>query len=416
MLKQKELREEFAKLHGEAKAVVDAAAAASRELTADEQTANDTRFARMKVIKGLLDEDNKFASMALPNGPTSAADAKPGDPAAAAQVQTPTDAPGRDEFNASKAGQIIVGDTKIDRAEFSRAVRNWAATGEMDRKFATITTATQSGILLPKTVLAPLVTGALNSYREGFNSWNVMPMQSPGDTSTFNLPVIDPTAGGQVAENAGTETENAPSLGESIVSTVKTYQSGSIYYSNLQLSATSFDLLAATVPHLQFNKELGLESVITAAIIADAGVTQVVATATTGGFTYTNSVSLANKLPKRYQQFKVRLLSAEAFSAAEGLLDDNNRPVMVADPQNGSLKRMHGTPTIRCDYLEAFGASKVVGLEFSLIGFHLRDAGEGIARYTQVPAKPNQTGINLFGYHAYGYAVSSIAKLKTPAS
>jgi len=97
-------------------------------------------------------------------------------------------------------------------------------------------------------------------------------------------------------------------------------------------------------------------------------------------------------------------------------VDDNNRPVMIADAQNQSLKRIGGTPVIRCDYLEALTANKTVGLIISLVGFHLRDAGQGIARYDQVPAKPNQVGVNLFGYHAYGYSVSAVAKLKTAVS
>jgi hypothetical protein len=53
----------------------------------------------------------------------------------------------------------------------------------------------------------------------------------------------------------------------------------------------------------------------------------------------------------------------------------------------------------------------------SMLGFRLRDvSGANLARYTQVPAKPNQTGFNLFAYHGYGYAPSAVAKLKTPAS
>ena len=52
-----------------------------------------------------------------------------------------------------------------------------------------------------------------------------------------------------------------------------------------------------------------------------------------------------------------------------------------------------------------------------LLGFRLRDVTQqNLARYTNQPGKPNQTGLDLFAYHAYGWAPSAVAKLKTPAS
>jgi HK97 family phage major capsid protein len=397
----KNLREEFSKLHDEATALVEAAAKDNRELTDEERQENETRFSRMNQIKSIVDEHARFAALALAGAGIAGA------------VQTPKDAPGREEF---ERGRAEIDPAKIDRAEFSRAVRQWAQSGQIPEKFATITTATQSGILLPKSVVAPITPVGANAFREGFAAWGIPVMETVGDTSTINIPVLDPAAGGQVAENASSETENAPTLAESIVSTVKTYQSGSVYYSNLQLSATSFDLLQATVPMLEANKELGLESTIAAAMIGDAGITQSVTTSSATGFTFGDLVRLNNALPKRYQMFKVILLSASAFSAAESLTDEQGRPVMVPDAQNQSLKRIGGTPVFRSDYLETLAADNIVGLVFSLVGFHLRDAGTGLARYTQVPAKPNQTGLNVFAYHAYGYAPSAVAKLVTSIS
>lgn len=376
----KQLREEFARIHTEAGSVIASAETANRDLTADEKGANEKRFARLATIQSLIAEKGKYAKLGL------------------------------DNVLATRAS----GD-KIDRAEFGKSLFNWFRTGAT-RQFATITTATASSLLLPVSVMAPIVTGASNSFRDGFAAWGQSPMSSPGDASQFNIPIIDPTAGGLVAQNATSETENAPSFSESMVSTVNTYQSGTVRYSNLQLAAARFDLLSATVPGLYNNKELGVEAAIAAALVADAGITQVVTTPTTAGFTFATSVSLANKLPKRYQKFKVRFLSQEAYAAAEGLVDTYGRPVMVNDAQNQTLVKMHGVPVIRCDYLENFGASKVIGIELSLTGFHLRDAGEGLARYENDKSFPDQTGVNLFGYHAYDWAVSAVAKLKTPAS
>jgi HK97 family phage major capsid protein len=394
------LREEFAKVQKEALDVIAGAEKDSRDLTGEENEANEKRFARLTTIKRTIDDAAKFAKLAYEAG----------------DIQLPQEPSGKEEFATVQGAKALDLNSKIDHAEFNAATKAWALTGRMADKFATITTATSSGILLPSSVISPLVVAAANAFREAYDAWGVSPVSTPNDGSQIKLPIIDPTAGNQVAENASSETENAPSFSESIVSNVKTYQSGSVYYSGLELMATKFDLLSATVPSLRANKELALESTIAAAIVADAGVTQVVNTATTTGFTYANSVSLANKLPKRYQKFKVRLLSPDFYQAAEGLVDGVNRPVLVTDPQNQTLRRMHGTPTFRCDYLEAFGSSKVGGLEFSLIGFHLRDAGEGFIRYDQVRDRPAQIGINVFGYHAYGYAPSAMVKFKTPVS
>lgn len=383
------LREEFAALHAEtskASATLDTA-------TAEELTANKAKFDRMDAIKLALDADKRLAEYAF----------------TANKVVKAVEPQG---FEVADSATIKV----IDREEFSRATWNWLRDGVMSNKYATITTATQSGILLPKSVLAPLVPTAANAFRQGYDAWGLTPYQSQGDTSQFNVPVADPAAGGLVAENASSETENAPTLSESILSICKTYQSGSVYYSNMQLAAVSFDLLSNTVPVLAANKELGLESAMTAAIIADSGITQSVATSTISGVTYANFAKLNNKLPKRYQSFKVNIFSADLISATEGLVDSQGRPIFTVDAQNQNLRRVLNVPTFRSDYFAAFGANNVVGVQLSLIGFHMRDAGEGLIRYTQVPAKPNQTGVNLFGYHAYGYAVSSIVKLTCPAS
>lgn len=390
----KNLRDEFAKVQKEADDLLNLAISEDRELTADEKAANDKRFARLEGIKAKVDAKLAFAKMKLDAG----------------EATLPSEPAGKEEFHS-----ISVGETKIDPAQFNKAVKEWALTGTMDRRFATITTATASSILLPKAVAPLLVTGAKNTFREIYDVWGMNVWDSGNDTSTINIPVLDPTAGGLVAQDASSETENAPGMTESIVSSVGTYQAGSVYFSGLQLAATSFDLLGQTVPHLRVNKELGLEAAIGAALVADSGPTTVY-TATTSGFTYANLASLNNALPKRYQAFKVMLLSQAAFAACEGLVDEESRPVMTVDAQNSSLKKVLGTPVIRCDYLEGFGALKDVGCILSLSGFHFRDAGEIIARYDQVPAKPNQIGINLFGYHAYGWADSAVAMLKTPSA
>lgn len=391
----KELREEFARVHTEATKVVEDAIAAGAELTPEVKAENEKRFARLETIKGLIDNSTKFAKLALDNG----------------QVAGPTEPPGKAEVDALE--QPATG-AKLDRAAFSRAASRWASTGAMDAKFATITTASQSGIMLPVEVAQPLVPSAANTFRAAYGIYG-LPVMSTPTTHEINIPVLSATSGGKVAENASSETENAPGLTESIVSKPATYQSGSAWFSNLQLSATDFDLIANTTPALAYSKELALEADAVAAIIADSGITQAVTTAGTAAITYAELVSLDNALPKKFQTMKVILLSATAYAAACAMTFASGPAVLTTDA-NG-IKRFNGTPVLRSDNFQALGAGHVVGAVISLAGFHLRDAGPvNLQRYTQIPAKPNQTGFNLFAYHAYGYAPSAVAKLVNAAS
>lgn len=388
----KDLRDEFSRLHTEATKIVDDAIAAGAELTAEVKAENDKRFARMEAIKGLLDQQAKFAKLALETGGVG--------------LQEPVKHPGQ------AAVEEAVEKT-FDRKNFARAAMVWAATGIMAAQFATVTTASQSGILLPVAVAAPLTPSAPNVFRAAHALYGLTPMQTT-TTNKINIPVLSATAGGAVAETDSAENENVPGLTESIVSTPGTYESGSVYFSNLSLLANDIDIIAYVENTLYYSKELGLESAAVAAIIADAGITQVVDTATTTSITAANLTSLNNALPKRFNAQKVILLSATAYSAADALYQSGTK-VLVTGADG--VKRFDGTPVLRSDYFEALTADNVVGGIVSLMGFHLRDAGQaGVTRYTQVPAKPNQTGFNLFAYHAYGYCPSAIAKLHTPAS
>lgn len=400
------MREEFTRLHTEATGVIEAAAKDNRELTDDEKKANEKRFNRMNAIKTTLDEKAKFAKLALQD-----------DPEARGTVQKPADAPGRDAFQRSENRQTIDANGKIDRQEFNKALCGWALSGTMDRKFATITTATSSNALLPRQIAEPIVPTHANVFREAHALWGVLPI-STGTTADMKIPVLDASAGGTVAEDASSETENAPSLAQTITLTPSTYQSGTAWFSNMVLAANDFDLVTYAQADLTYAKEQGLENAIAAAIIGDGGISQNASTATTSGFTYGDLVDLNRKLPRKYDRQKVIILSAEAYAAAEKLVGDTDgHPILNKDPQNQELLRFNGTPVLRCDAFEDFGAGKVIGCIFSMIGFRLRDAGQpSLARYTQNAAKPDQTGFNLFAYHAHGYAASAIAKLVCPAS
>ena len=404
--KTEALREEFGRLHTEATAIVSAAAEAQRALTPEEITAQDRRFSRLDQIKVLLEQDTKLANLAFHKN----------------AVIRVIDPPGRIESDdaAAVAGMLqrfrAKRVTEDDRQEFGRAFNEWARTGQLPQKFATITTSTQSGAFLPRMVAPPLTPTAMNAFREAFLAYG-FPVLSTETTEDLSLPVLDAAAGGVVAENASSETENAPATSESILLHVSTYQSGSTYFSNQQLAAVDFDLFNSTLPVLQYSKELALENAIAAAVIDDSNITQQVITSGATGFSFANLTKLNRSLPRRFDKLKFMVLSQTAFQAAEALTDSVGRPILVPDAQNDSLMRFMGTPVMRCDGLPAFTAGNVIGILGSLLGFRLRDAaGVNIARYTNYPPRPNQTGYNLFAYHAWGYAPAAMATLKAAAS
>lgn len=398
----KALREEFAAKHAESQSIIDAAVAANRELTADEQKANDQRFARLEQIKKVIDEQSRFAGLAI------AGETKP----AGGRLDLGNEPPGKGEFG----GRPLAMKDEAFLREFNAGLNQWAVSGEMPRKFATIITTTQSSALLPRTIAEPEVLTVGNVFREALAVWGVKPIYTK-TTEVINYPIMDVAAGAAVAENASSETTNDTSLANTIVLTPTTYQSGTGYFSNLLLNANSFDLVNYIQTDLVDSKEEGFEAAIAAAIIADAGITQVVTSATTTGFTYDNLVDLTQKLSKKWNKQTFILLGQAAYSAAIKLVGSDGHPILIPDVQNGALMRFLGIPVLRCDNLEALTANKTVGLIISLKGFKIRDcADQSLMRYTQVPAKPNQTGFNLFGYHAHGYAVAAIAKLKTAVS
>lgn len=405
MLNIPALRDEFSRLHTEATGVIDAAAAESRELSDEEKAANETRFSRLQAIKSQIDESAKFAGLAIE-----------GAPEAKGNVTLPKDPAGREAFEASEGRKPLDGD-KIDREEFGLALSKWALTGELDRKFATITTATAAGVLLPKQVATPLVPVASNAIRVGMAIHGVPPISSDS-TAEMNIPVILAATGTDLSET-GTGEENGAD-GSAIVNNinlkVSTVQSGQVWVSNLELGALDYDLLGAIVPGLADAREMRLEQKAMAAIIADAGITQIVNTATTTGFTYSNLVDLNRKPTTRFDRLKVIYLSNDAYAAAEKLVDGNGNPILNRDTQNQSLMRFNGTPVLKTDFLESLAADNVVGVLISFVGFRLRDAGgPKLIRYSNVPTKDDQTGLNQIGYHAHGYIPSAVVKLRTPA-
>jgi HK97 family phage major capsid protein len=413
-------REEFTTLHAATSKLVNDAAAAKRDLTADEQVTFDKNFTRMEAIKRQEENNTRLATLAFNNergeGGSITLSVEPGQ--------------GTPQIEVFDANELKKPELQLIRKGFNAWIKNGAMpekfsnrinelvrTGQLPQNFATITSATASGAFLPKEVIEPLIPVAPNTFRQGLMAWGVQPMKTP-TAEDISIPVASPVgAGAVVSETANSETENEATLTNSILLHCQTYQSGTTWFSNQVLMSVNFDLFSEMLPALTYAKELGFEAAAMSGISGDSGITQSVASATVSGLTYNNLVSLNRILPKRYQYLKVIVLNKAAYIAAEQLVTSTGYPILVPDAQNQELKRFNGTPVVFTDYLSGFGANNVIGFVQSLIGFRLRDVNaDTIARTVMYPPRPGQQGFNLLGYHAIGYDDNAMAKFVCPAS
>ena len=400
------LRTEFADLQAKETALIDKAATEKRDFSAEEKTESDARIGRMKTIKTTFEKQKELAGLAFgdPESPNVERPSTPSDKGDANRPEIQV----RDLFDDKK---------RVRRDAFGKAMKGWAEHGTVPKQFATITTTTQSGILLPTEVDQPIVPQAPNTIRAALAAFGLEPFKTPS-TAEFNIPVADASSGGVVSEGATTETENEPALTDSIVLKVKTYQSGSSWFSNTQLMAVDYDIMSAFLPSLAYSKELAMETDVFSSIAADASITQIVTMAALGAVAYDDLVNLNMKLPKRYAPQRVIVLEKDIYIAAEKLKTSTGFPILNQDAQNQNVKSFNGTPVLWTELgFSSFGANNVCGAIWSWMGAKLRDAGQQeVQRYAQYPLRPSQTGFNLFGRHCFGYAPHAIALLKCPAS
>ncbi len=414
----KKIREDFERHRHAAQATIARAEAEHRDLNDAERAENDRRFAAMREIqdRDAFDRQHveRVAFSAVGAGTTSGYVETPH-----GAVQFPFDAPGKDEFEANRraAGgddyttHFTTGDAGR-RQQFSRALSHWARTGDAGNRFATVTTVSGGGILLPRDVALPLEVRDANAFRVAIAAVGSQVIHTPG-AQDLTLPILDQAAGSVVSETATVETSNDP-VPASIKLTAKMYQSGSAWFSNLALQALEYNLEASIIPELNHSREMALEGSIASAIIADAALASVLLPTTTT-VSYAAMLNLIRGVPRRFARQLAIVINSEVFGALEKLVDSTGRPIMNLDPANSEVLRFNGTPLIRSDFFETLGSSKTVGCVLSGLGFKLRDAGQpAVARYANVPNRPAQTGFNGFGAHGFGYSPTAVVKLKTP--
>lgn len=401
-------REEFARIHSEATELV--AKQEKDTLTDEENKALTEKYAAMDRLQKNIEDSEKLAKYSFENR----------DSKDAAKIIVPSKSNDQVKYEQSEKIETV-NEKNINRAECSYAIADWMRGNEMDEKYSTVITTTNSSAYLP-VYIAPAVAPAQgNAIRRAYARLGLSPIKT-ADTATYNHVFVIPSKGSDVTEGNDSGSENGTdgsAMLSKVASTCKAISSRQIFFSNLELSAVQYNLLDATIPALQDAKEMQVESDVMAAIIADSGVTQVTTLTgtTSAGLTYPKIKEAINKVPTRFNVRKVLFLSPDAYSAADSLTDSQGRPIFNVDPQGQLLTAAGGVPVERSDYLEAFGSSKVVGVVVSFVGFFLRDAGnEKLIRYSNLPTRVDDIGAEYVGYHAWGWTPTAMVKIKTSVS
>ena len=396
MIDVKAIREEMSKLHAEASAQVSKYAAEDAGSPSEEEAkAQEERFAKLDAMQVRLDAAEKLAKYSFERGePTVQGERKSEAHKAVERFEREQDAP-----------------AALDFAAYDRAISAFVQKRNPE-EYATITSVTTNGVMLPKVVTKPLTPTRTNVYRAAMAALGMEP-ESLGNTSDASVPVISSTSGGPIGEDANVNTDANPVV-QAIKLTPAGYQSGTYWYSKLVVNAVDWSVSQSTLPALLSAKDYGFAKGITNAIIADASITNVVPTASASTITLDNLDDLNQALPMVYDTNKVIILSREAYNTAEKLKDDTGNPILSRNAvQEKPFLMFKGTLVMKDDTLDGFGAAKTVGLVISFDGFKLRDESQELETYDHDPDRPGKLGLNAIGYHAAGWVPGAVAKLRT---
>lgn len=367
------LRNEFAQTHTEAGNLISTAAKESRDLTAIEKENQDKRYARLEAIKSTIDDQTRFAKLALDAG----------------NVVLPKVPGGREEFenglNFSKA------DGGLNLDAIKKAINHFARTGET-RQLYTVTTSTGSGAYLPTDVLQPISVRRLqNSFRALIESYGIAAMVVP-NTANFSLPVADDSSNvGQAQNQASTSGTELDPTDSSLLIAPTLYSSKQFWYSNTMANSGAFDLLSFVLPLAQKRIDKAQETAWTSLVKAQAnGKTTAAAT----GITYAELLDWEHSLLPAYRADAAFVVSDSLYRSLRGLVDSNNRPILDLDPTNKFVGSIHGKPVIVNDYLDPFGVvAKKLGFFCSASAVQIVDVADArVIRYQNVPAKVDQIG------------------------
>ncbi|HEX8348654.1 MAG TPA: phage major capsid protein [Hymenobacter sp.] len=304
---------------------------------------------------------------------------------------------------------------EYDYAEFSADASEWVITGARDADFATITTATNDRMFVPKNILAPVTSTLGNAFRAGVTATGGTVISTTDAGDTF-IPVLAMAAGDKITseqedDTTNPETHNEPTGG--LLLKAQVYSSKGVWLSNNQIAALNYNLFDYLLGEMVDAKEQALEIDIVAYL---NGLTlpsnQIVTPASQTAVTFPELAKARRAGSRRYDSSKFAVFSVDLFNAAESMVDTSGKPLMYVDPQNGELVKFMGIPIYKSDVLTGMN-----GYVISNKGFRLRDVEPArLARYSNNPYKRDQQGAELFQSHGFGAVEAAVTRIfKAPA-
>lgn len=433
MLNTKPLREEFSRLHDEGRAVIEKAATESRELTDDEKNENENRFKRMNTIKAQLEDDAKFAGLALtaaPNGGGTGDEKIPG------HVELPGEAPGREEFSREQRRNefaVLPGETpEAARQRLHRdAVNEFIRTGRMpDKQFIaslprdpagqfTLITTTGSSVLVPAKVGPPqTIQRQRNPFRAALMARGLLPLRTT-DSASVVAPIFDDAANTAdvIAQSATGDNPKDPAL-TGLTLAANLYDSGTVWVSNMLINSSSFDLLAYLEPMLDERID---RTQVAAWIVQLQAATIGKTTASTTGVTYAELLDWQHSIPLTRRGDGVFFVADGLLRAIRGLVDSTGQPIFQKSMRDETPDTLLGWPIFPVDGLPTPAAGAVSGVAASASALVVRDVtgpdgARRIARYANQPNWPDQVGIRMFQNGGFNFLTNYVRTLKHAAS
>lgn len=402
MIDIKTVREEMARIHAEASTFVETYANA--EPTAEQQAEQDARMARLDKLAVSIDAAERLARYAYTGERPEGVEAK----------RPAIVLPSKSKDEQAVEAYAAAPSKKLDRDAYAAELSAWVK-GEDRDAYAAITTTGNSGALLPVSVRQSINLVNVNPYRQGLAVLGKSPV-SYGSTEKVVNPVVSPFAGSALPEDGTTDTDaNAPAKLGTIVHTPKGFQSGTFWYSGLEIGALSYDVTASHLPALAAASDYAAAAALTAAIKADAAITSAnanVTTASTTTITQANIDAALNRVLPVYRSGRVLHLSPTAYALVEALADSTGKPILTPDLQNQTLLRYRGVPVVMDPTLDAMGtATNLVGMVVSYTAVEWRDETEKLLKYVGESANPDKTGLNHIRYCDGAYFPAAIVKI-----
>ena len=305
-----------------------------------------------------------------------------------------------------------------DEFEVHRAqVERYLKTGVRPEKF-TITTGSGSGVLLPTRVGTPyVISSTTDAFRRAILSRGLRPIETT-DTATFGVPVFDDSdnAAVTIAQDATADVVADPDVaGVTLSATL--FTSKTVWLSNTAVASMP-NLLSFVGPMLDRRMDRRRESGIVGTL---GGLANVVTAGAADGVTYDELLDLQHAISPADRANGVFVVSDGLFRAIRGLTDDGGNPIYQVSLRDGAPDTLLGWPIFVSEGMAGVGAGNVTAVAANAEGILIRDVVGGpgarrVARYSEIPSRPDQVGFNLFANGDGAIIDSAAAVLKQAAS